>query len=728
MRSWIIFILIFAITLASPLSSLAQTPVKQNDDTIVVSTTEVMLDAIVKDKKGHIVKELKASDFEIYEDGVLQQVQSFRFITRESKTDAPYNAKEPVTKSSSETPATKPFVNTNHIGAVALVFDRLSLDARSRARQAALSYIGQGLRSDDFVGVFNVDLSLKVLQSFTNNEQLVKQAIERAAAQNSSSYNARTERITNLSQNQAGLQSQADALQATAGEQNPQAADAIGANAIQQQFNEMTLRAEEAFEQLERNQQGYAATDGLLAIISSMRRLPGRKAIIFFSEGVSITPAVAAHFRSVIGNANRANVSIYTIDAAGLRALSSDIGTGQAMTALGQRRLRQANSANDNMGPMTRDLERNEDLLRLNPESGLGQLANETGGLFISNTNDPGPRLRQIDDDLHAYYVLTYIPKNQNYDGRFRQINVKVNRSGVEVQSRKGYYAIDASFDSPVLGYEAPALAILSGKLQSNAFNAKLAAFSFPETNKFGLVPVLVEVPAGSVNFIIDSEKKIYHTDFSIVAIIKDESQRVVGKLSNQYLLTGPLDKIESAKRGKILFYRETELDPGRYTVASVVYDATTRQASADTSTIFVQRASPNSLRLSSIVLIKSAEQLSAIDKQKPNPFHFGDVMVYPNIGKVLSKSTAKDIVIFMTIYTAQGSTATPKLKLEIMQNGHTLGQSVFDPPTPDQTGRIQSVSAIAIDKFQPGQYELKLTAQDDKSAATCFERFTIVP
>ena len=284
-------------------------------------------------------------------------------------------------------------------------------------------------------------------------------------------------------------------------------------------------------------------------------------------------------FRTVISNANRANVSIYAVDAWSLRAKSADVESGRAMTALGQQRAAQAGSSNDSFSSMMRDSERNEELIRNNPEGGLGQLANETGGMLVSGTNNPGPRLRQVNEDLHSYYVLTYTPKNADFDGKFRQIAVKVKRSGVDVQARKGYYAVGGRYDSPVMAFEAPALAAL-GKSPANAFATKAAAFSFPEAKKPGLVPVVVEVPAGSINFVTDSSKKTYRTDLAIVVVIKDEFQRPVKKLSSQYLLSGPLDQIEAAKKSNILFYRETDLEAGKYAFEAIAFDATNNQSS----------------------------------------------------------------------------------------------------------------------------------------------------
>ncbi|HEX8474514.1 MAG TPA: VWA domain-containing protein [Pyrinomonadaceae bacterium] len=734
MKIFIVSILIFALIGAPTFTSLAQTSGNQDpqdDEIVAVGANEVLLDAVVKDKKGRALKDLKPSDFEVYEDGVRQEVRSFRLITRGASRASETATVPP--PSGTQRPQSSPPWNTNRVSAVALVFDRLSPDARVRARDAALNYVGDEVRPDDFIGVFGIDLSLRVLQPFTNRGQLVREAIQRASTKSPSTYASSTEQISTLSQRQAALQSQASVTEGAAagGGQgiDAQAANGIAANANEQAFNQMTLNALETFERLEREQQGHATSDGLLAIINALGRLPGRKALLFFSEGLAIPAAVESRFRSVISNANRANVSIYSVDAAGLRVLSSDADAGRALTALGQRRAAQAASNRDLPGPMTRDLERNEDLMRLNPEGGLGQLANETGGLYIGSTNNPGERLRQVDEDLHAYYVLTYSPQNQNFDGRFRQINLKVNRPGVEVQTRRGYYAINSSYATPVLAYEAPALALLGGggASQPNAFPSRVAAFSFPEPANTGLVPVMVEVPANSVNFVASNEKKSYGTNFSVVVLIKDESQRVVSKLSNQYLLSGPLDKLESARRGKILFYRETKLEPGRYSIASVVYDATNGQASTNASSLVVTGESRARLRLSSIVIVKSAERLAA-DQNTSNPFHFGEVIIYPNMEEPLSKTVSKNLAFFVTVYPAEGASAAPKLRLEILKGGRALAKLPLELPVPDATGRIQYASAIPIDKFQPGNYELKLTAEDAQSTVTRSEQFTIVP
>ncbi|MDT5155685.1 MAG: hypothetical protein QOH51_42 [Acidobacteriota bacterium] len=728
-------ILVLLAVAAAGLPSHAQTTQNkdQQEEVVRVGSNEVVLDVVVRDKKGRVVKDLSTSDFDVYEDGVRQNVTSFRLVTRGAGA-APSvgGAKAGTTSAASPNAPGGAGRGVERVGAVALVFDRLSPESRVRARQAALAYLGGGLTPEDLVGVFGIDLSLRVYQPFTNNEQLVRRGIEGAGSQNSAPNVSRAQEIAGAAQNTSQLQSAADQTQSGAGQgsSDAQSMGGTGATMMDLAAAEMTQRSLETFDMLERNQQGYATTNALLAVISSLARLPGRKTLVLFSDGMAIPSDVQSTFRTIISNANRANVSIYSVDAAGLRALSADQAAGRSLSTLGRQRLRQAGSLNDPGTPMMRDLERNEDLMRSNPDSGLGQLAEQTGGFLVSNTNDPGVRLRAAGEDMHTYYTLSYVPKNQNYDGRFRQVSVKLARPGLEVQTRKGYYAINADYASPVLDYEAPALALLSGGHAQDSFLVRTAAFSFPEATKPGLVPVVVEVPAGSVSFNVDAEKKTYHTDFSVVALVKDESQRVVRKLSNRYLLSGPLDRLDAAKRGAILFYREAELPPGRYTVAAVVYDALTARSGIATGAPVLVPGDDDAKkpRLASIVIIDRAERAGATDKQSNTPFRFGEMLVYPNLGQPLRKSSTKELALMLTVYAARGEKDAPKLTLEIAQGGRTLGKGALELPAPDADGRIQYASTIPTDKLQPGDYQLVVTASDAHGTATRVEHLTIQP
>ncbi|HEX3084054.1 MAG TPA: hypothetical protein VHP99_05995, partial [Pyrinomonadaceae bacterium] len=135
-----------------------QSPQKP-DDVLRVRSSEVRLDIVVKDKKGHAVKDLTPADFEVLEDGVAQRIQAFRFVNGETLADPGSNRNADRKEGQPETsPITPPRRTTP--GVTALVFDRLSPEARSLARRAGTAYAQEGMAAGDFTGVFRIDQSL----------------------------------------------------------------------------------------------------------------------------------------------------------------------------------------------------------------------------------------------------------------------------------------------------------------------------------------------------------------------------------------------------------------------------------------------------------------------------------------------------------------------------------------------------------------------------------------
>src|SRR5262245_66336924 len=80
---------------SNPVLSQTPAPQQQSEDRIVSGTTEVVLDAVVRDKKGRAVKDLQASDFQVFEDGKPQDVRSFRLVTGEMLTSSAANTTSP---------------------------------------------------------------------------------------------------------------------------------------------------------------------------------------------------------------------------------------------------------------------------------------------------------------------------------------------------------------------------------------------------------------------------------------------------------------------------------------------------------------------------------------------------------------------------------------------------------------------------------------------------------
>lgn len=124
----------------------------------------------------------------------------------------------------------------------------------------------------------------------------------------------------------------------------------------------------------------------------------------------------ARDFRTMLDDANRANVSFYPLDPRGLVVFDTSLA--------------------DEMIDLTTDASRLSSRL-----DSLQTLAGATDGIAIVNSNDIDRGLRRVIDDLTSYYLLGYYSTNTKFDGRFRAIKVRVKRPGVDVRARRGYRA-----------------------------------------------------------------------------------------------------------------------------------------------------------------------------------------------------------------------------------------------------------------------------------------------
>jgi VWFA-related protein len=656
-----------------------------------VSTERVKVDIVVRDKKDAILRGLVAADLEVYEDGVRQSVESFEFVER--------SPLEPAGALVSATAATAPAF-------VAVAFDRLGPAARSFAQQAALGYLDRALPARSWVGVFSIDRGLRTLQPFTDDRDMLRESLDRAAGGASTSFAGLRERDA-IRNAYAGLATGFGQAHVAAAELSGVPECRSAEDEINRRMEILESRLMESFQSLERDQQGFATTHALLALIGALEPLPGRKAILLFSEGLVIPADVEASFRSVVAAANRANVSIYGADAGGLRAASGGDETRRTIDSI-QTRLRLQDDGGGNplsRGGSGRDpdtsglvlLERNEDTLRFDPASGLGRLADQTGGFLIRDTNDLSSGLAEMSEDLSGYYLLSYTPRNEHYDGRFRTIAVRLKRPHGRLQARKGYLAVRTALPVPALDYEAAALARLESGPRPTAVPLRLRGLQFPEEPPLSVVPILVEVPARGLR------------DLTIVVLVRDTSRRVVAKMSQRYALSGPGTSPDART---VRFYREAHLSAGSYELEAVAYDAGSGTAGATTSTLVVPPAASDHLRASSLMVVGSAETVRAGAGTAPTPLRYGDVLLRPNLGQALRRDTDRSLAFFVTAWPASRRPAIDA-RLEVVHDGRTVSATRSTSLRPDAEGRIQLASSLPLERFAPGAYELRLTLSD---------------
>jgi VWFA-related protein len=694
------------------------------------TATAILVDVVVRDRKGRPVTDLSAADFDVAEDGVAQKVDTFTRVSHGGGIGVGVAWRSPgrtvaVTPSPTQ-PGAEAIGTTPDQAATALVFDHLSSESLGLAQRATLDYVPMNGDSSARIGVFATDPGIRVVQQFTTDRALVRKAVARVLPSGTSAEEQKAERGDELVGRRRELEGQAQSTAAAgvsaSGVALARTAAVIGERETELRFIQTELNMVRSFDNLDRAHKGYDTAQALLAVVESLSHLPGRKTIVFFSEGLPASPALSARLDHVIDVANRANVTTYAVDAKGLRSKSMLTNARKEMEAFAEERLNQVATGTDRSEqPLTMALERVEDTLKLDSRTGLARLAEDTGGFVIEQTNDLSSAFRRIDEDNQFHYLLTYSPKNNVFDGRFRAIQVKVHRPGTQVFARKGYRAIGTprAFDAD--SYEIPAVALLDRTPLPNAFPVHAAGFNFPDPGRPGLTPVLVHVATDALRFNVDRARSTYSAQVAVVVRIRDGQGHEVQKLSQQYLLTGEVKDLEAAKKGDILFYREPDLSSGVYTMESIVFDAGAGHGSARVATLTVPAAEPSTLGMSSLVLVNRVEEVS-YPTNASAPLYVGHMLLYPNLGDPIRRSGSSELPFYFTLY---GDVHDVKVYAQLLRNGAAVAEAPVQM-SPSTGSRVQHVGRLPIGALPGGTYELRIRVTDGRRELSRTAYFTL--
>ncbi len=686
---------------------------------LTTQATAIVVDVVVRDKQGRPVTDLTASDFELYEDDVRQKIGNLTLVAPDrSPVASPLPGGNAATRLQ---PAPTATANPTF---VALVFDRLSPEARALSHKGALTYLEAG-GDLDFAGVFLSDLSLVTVQTFTTDRTQLRKAIDDVASRVTSTFDRLRIGPRGYGDPDPGTPPTAGASsEGPAFLTDPSHTHTVDPGLTpNMNLIAMTSRMERAFEAMSRDQQGHATINSLLAVITGLGELPGRKSVIFFAEALAIPPNVQSQFESVVATANRLNVAVYSVDAAGLRVHSGQSETARRVNSIGS--MAMTRDPDRPEGKLTETLELNEDTLRRDPAVSLRLLADRTGGFLIDNTNDLARGFRQIEEDRRFHYLLTYTPAKSDFRGEWRRIAVKIARRNVTVRSRSGYLAVRAPGALPLLSYEGPALAALERSPLPADLPVRAAALVFPQPKARARVAVLVATAAGSLTFDTQRANQTYRTDFTVLARIRDATGEVVRKASQPYRLAGPAAQVEVAKRGDVLFFRQPELEAGSYTLEYVIHDALAKRAGAGSMPLVVQDPR-KALQVSSLVIVQRAERVPPNERGEGNPLYYGDLLLYPNLGEPVSKRAAKTVSFYFTVLPTTGGPPATAM-LELVQGGNVIGKVSLQLAAPAADGRIQHVSQLPLASLRPGDYELRITVTQAAAVETRPAAFRVV-
>ncbi len=348
-----------------------------------VEVNLVQVDAVVTDRHGRQVTNLKADDFEVLEDKKRRPVVGVNYV---------HNA--------SMQPANAAAAKTT----IAILVDDLNLSFESVAylRKSLTKFVNTQLRPGDDVAILRSSSGSGAWDEFTSNPHVL---LEEAGL---------IHWLPALWYMPYFVDQQPPAYLSSGPPHRPTAAEDWDVQSASNVFTGGTLGA-------------------LRFILQGMSAIPGRKAVIVFSDGIPLVtgygadPIVLAAFRSLTDLANRAGVVLYTVDAAGLSTFEPD---AAVMGVYSTQSIAGFISSTD----------------------GLVFLANQTGGMFLSQSNDLNREIAKVENDLDSYYLIGFSPAPNSlsrYSPPFHTVQVRVKPRGLHVRSRRGFLGLPDSFAGP---------------------------------------------------------------------------------------------------------------------------------------------------------------------------------------------------------------------------------------------------------------------------------------
>lgn len=683
-----------------------QPPATQPSQAVIrTGTQEVLLDVIVRDRKGKTVRDLTPDEIEVYDEGVKQKVTGFRLV---SGTDA--------ASATGETAGgPKPLDPLRQIRLVTLLFEGMDIQDRRLARDAAMDFLKQELEQNVLVSVFIIDQRLHILQQFTNNRELLKEAIARATSGSFLDFQQRSAAIRKELQEAGGASTAANqAVQATAlPGRGSGDSTGIGSAAAQAKVAEMTLHILEYSDTLMQAELSRASIFSLMSLVKEQGALPGRKTVLYFTPGLAVSDSTKEQFRELRAQANRAGVAVYGVDPRGVTLEAQNSPSEGMLKAAAAASASDASGASVNAS--VRSFEKASDSIFGNARQNLATLATETGGVLIADTNDLRGPLQRIREDVLTYYEVSYAPQSTEFDGRFHKVLVKVNRPGVRVQARAGYFALPPNAES-VAAFETPLLHALDAAELPQSFAMYAGALRFwrlPDTRT--ACTLVVEVPHSELTFVEEPENKRHRAHISFVAVLKDQAGQVVQRFSRDLGFYAESGRLEEFKKRNFVGTFRVDLAPGQYTLETAVMDRENMKVTARRSTVTVPGAGPG-VGISNIAFIRST--LQGAEGDANDPFQLKGRRVVPTLAPAIKAGADPGISLYFVVAPLAGSTEEPQLAMELFKDGAALAKTAVPLPAADSRGLIPYLFSLPFAKFPPGNYELKMTATQGKTRA----------
>jgi VWFA-related protein len=702
----------------------------------------VVVDLTVRDRQGRLVGDLTRSDFRIYEDNVPQQMITFALeniplgqspAAEPSAVPAKAAAAGPPVINlglNPNAPANKQDLQGKRL--VVLFFDLSSLGTENliRSVDTAREFITKQAGPQDLVAVATYSSALELVQDLTNDRAVLLATLNSISSPDSADTAAE-----DLS--------------------DPDTSDEV--------FVPDTI------------QFNIFNTDRRLSAVETIakmyREFPERKSMIYFSGGVTTTGVENnAQIRSTVDNANRSNMSIYTVDSRGLVALPPG-GAASQRSAGGRGMFGGASMA------------RQRSNLSGSQET-LTTLAKDTGGQSFQDSNDLSLAIKKVQADTQIYYVMGYYSSNTKQDGKYRKIRVEVTRSDLRVEHRPGYFAAK-SFGQ--MSQQERDLQLQEAFRVDRPFTdvpVILQADYFRRDSNTTVVPLSIELDGDGIQFAAKGDQR--EAQFEFLAQATDLKGRVTGAARDRVQVRIPAEKAERIKAGGILYSTDFDLRPGDYKLKFLVRDNATGKLGSFEQPISVPKLEGKKLETSSIILgnrLVNARDTSGVLHQGSmrrfqeagrsyDPLVIEGKKIVPSIGNVfLNRQT---VYVYFQAYGIAADEQTQKPLVEtflmLFKDSHKIletqpqivqewtketlgpggrrgqpppggmrgdpqfggrggrGPGFLDTPTAEERkGEVTFAIALPIKSLKRGTYTLQIHVRDTIRDVNLFQRIPIV-
>jgi VWFA-related protein len=643
----------------------------------------VLTNVVARDAKtGELVLGLKPSDFSIYENGKQQKIDTFDFESVDKAT--PLNEATVVGlaagSNSKAVAVARPEELRNH-RLIVMFFDLTSMQPEDldRSVEAAQDFLRKKMQPADLVALVSLGDTLKVDQDFTADKNTL---INEVAVYN-------------------GTEGQGFASGATSN--SNQVEDTTGYTPDESEYNDLNTDRE---------------LFALRAVAKSLEKITEKKSLLYFSGGISRDGIEnQASLRAAINAAVRANLAIYSVDTRGLQAIGplGDASTGS---------LRGTGAFSG--GALTNNMNAN-----FATQEVMATLSTDTGGKAFFDSNDFAPAFAQVERDTSAYYAIGFRSTNPLRDGRYRKLVIKINRPGVKLEYRPGYYAPADFKHSGREDRERELEEQLASDLPATDMAVYLDAMYFRlDENRF-IVPVSLIVPGSQIPFVKGGDKDKATLD--IIGTVIDEVKRPIGHARETVKLN--LDPSLQARQKNIQYTTSFNLPPGKYRMKFVVRENQTGRMGSFEAEIVLPEMKKLPLKMSSIVLASMRQP-----SKQQSPLVRGGEEYVPNISHLFRQD--QHLYLLYEVYgpaREKAAADAPKgtkpginllSSLELIQ-GST---KVYETPLVQAKAiNVEGRDAVAIELdvplagLKPGSYLCQLNVIDDAGGSFAFPRFAVL-